>query len=41
MRVSEMVKLIKSIGCYVIREGSNHQIWYSPLTGKEFSIPRN
>ncbi len=41
MKVSEMVKLIRKIGCYKIREGNNHEIWYSPVTGKKFQIPRH
>ncbi|MBQ7157674.1 MAG: type II toxin-antitoxin system HicA family toxin [Bacteroidaceae bacterium] len=28
-------------GCYVKRHGSNHDIWYSPITGKTFAIPRH
>lgn len=23
------------------RHGSNHDIWYSPITGKKFEIPRH
>lgn len=41
MKVSEMVKLIKEIGCYKIKEGTNHERWFSPITGEEFSIPRH
>jgi len=41
MKVSEMVKLIKKIGCYKVKEGTNHEIWYSPITGISFTIPRH
>lgn len=41
MKVSEMVKLIKKIGCYKVKEGADHERWYSPVTGKKFSIPRH
>ena len=41
MKVSEIVKLIKKIGCYKVKEGTNHERWYSPVTGKEFSVPRH
>lgn len=40
-KVSEIVKKIKQKGCYKIREGSNHEIWYCPATGEEFPIPRH
>ena len=41
MKVSEMVKLIKEIGCYKDRDGANHEIWFSPKTGKHFEVPRH
>lgn len=41
MKYSELTKLLKRIGCYVIRHGANHDIWYSPLTGKQFPLPRH
>ena len=41
MRVSEIVKLLKKIGCYKVREGMNHEIWYSPVTGKRFPVSRH
>ncbi|MDE7211540.1 MAG: type II toxin-antitoxin system HicA family toxin [Lachnospiraceae bacterium] len=40
-KVSEIVKKLKRSGCYKIREGGNHEIWYCPTTGKEFPIPRH
>lgn len=41
MKVSEIVKLIREIGCYKVREGAEHERWYSPVTGKKFSVPRH
>ena len=40
-KVSEIVKKIKKKGCYKIREGGNHEIWYCPATGEEIPIPRH
>ena len=34
MRYSELKKLLTKEGCYLQREGRNHEIWYSPKTGK-------
>ncbi len=41
MKVSELVKELKRAGCFKTREGSNHEIWISPITGKKFQIPRH
>ena len=40
MRYSELEKLIKQSGCYILKEGANHTIWYSPITGKKFPVGR-
>ena len=39
MTGAEMAKQMKNIGCYKIREGGNHEIWYSPVTNREFPFP--
>jgi len=41
MRVSEFRKAIKKIGCRLEREGSNHEIWRSPITGEQFRLSRD
>lgn len=41
MKVSEMKKLLKQIGCRKIRDGANHEIWYSPITDRKFQVPRH
>ncbi|MCC8067483.1 MAG: type II toxin-antitoxin system HicA family toxin [Clostridiales bacterium] len=41
MKTSECNKLLKKAGCYVIRQGTNHTIWFSPVTGKQFAVPRH
>lgn len=41
MKTSELTKELKEIGCYIIRHGSNHDIWYSPITDKQFPVPRH
>ncbi len=41
MKVSEMKKLLKAIGCFKVKEGGNHEIWFSPKTGKKFPIGRH
>lgn len=41
MSVSELKKQLKQGGCFVDREGTNHEIWYSPITKKHFPVPRH
>ena len=32
MKYSELHKKLREAGCYIVRQGSNHPIWFSPLT---------
>ena len=41
MKYSELEKILKKAGCYVLKEGANHTIWYSPITGKSFPVGRH
>ena len=41
VRYSELEKELRKIKCKVIREGANHCIWYSPVTGKRFPVSRH
>lgn len=41
MTTAELVRLLKKHGCYLYRNGSNHDIYKSPITGKQFSVGRH
>lgn len=41
MKTSELIKLLKDSGAYLSRHGSNHDIWFSPKTGKSIPVPRH
>ena len=41
MKTSELIKLLKRAQCRRIRNGSRHDIWYSPMTNREFPVPRH
>lgn len=41
MKFSELKKILKKNGCKMVREGANHEIWYSEITGKEFPVGRH
>ena len=41
MKYSELEKLLREAGCEIEREGHNHTMWYSPITGKTFPVGRH
>ncbi|MBQ1734216.1 MAG: type II toxin-antitoxin system HicA family toxin [Lachnospiraceae bacterium] len=41
MKISEMKKLLRKNGCHFVRELTNHEEWYSPITKSSFIIPRH
>ena len=41
MKYSELHKKLKEAGCYPLREGGNHPIWFSPLTGNKFPTSKH
>ena len=41
MKYSELRKLLKDRGCIIDHEGANHEIWYSPITKKQFPVGRH
>jgi len=41
MKTSELIKLLKAAGCYIIRHGGNHDMWFSPTTGEKFVVGRH
>lgn len=41
MTYGELKRQLRKMGCFVLREGGNHEIWYSPTTGKQFPVGRH
>lgn len=41
MKTPELLKILNKNGCSLDHHGSNHDIWYSPITGKYFPVPRH
>ena len=41
MKYNQLYAELKAAGCYVGRHGGEHDVWFSPKTGKKFSIPRH
>ena len=38
---SELKKILKKNGCYFLRNGTSHEIWYSPITKQQFPVGRH
>ena len=41
MKTKQFCAEIRAAGCYIIRRGGNHDIWYSPITGRRWPIGRH
>lgn len=41
MKRSELLKILKKNGCKLMQHGGNHDIYYSPITGKSFPVWRH
>ena len=41
MKTQELLKLLRKNKCYILRNGSRHDIWYSEITRKQFPVPRH
>lgn len=41
MKTKDLLKMLLDSGCTLVRHGANHDIWYSPTTGKRFPVPRH
>ncbi|WP_280749848.1 MULTISPECIES: type II toxin-antitoxin system HicA family toxin [unclassified Parabacteroides] len=41
MKYSELIAELKAAGCFLVRHGSKHDMWFSPITGKRFPVPRH
>ena len=38
----ELVKILREHGCRLVRVGKgSHEIWFSPVNGKPFVVPRS
>jgi hypothetical protein len=41
MKYSELEPKLSDAGCYFLREGKNHPIWFSPITNQMFPLSRH
>ena len=40
-KVSEVMRMLKKMGCKCDKQGKNHEWWINPKNGKRFQIPRH
>lgn len=41
MKRKDLIKKLASLGCILVRNGSRHDLYRNPKTGKKQSIPRH
>lgn len=41
MKTHELKKILRKYDCYFLRDGGNHEIWYSPITQAIFPVWRH
>ena len=41
MKVNELERRLKAQGCYFVKHGKRHDLWFSPITQSFFPIPRH
>ena len=41
MKYNQFFAELTAAGCYVLRHGANHDIWYSPITKQTFPVSRH
>jgi predicted RNA binding protein YcfA (HicA-like mRNA interferase family) len=38
----DLARLLKDAGCHLVRQGKgSHEIWFSPISKRTFTVPRN
>jgi mRNA interferase HicA len=41
MKLRKLIKHLEANGCFFLRQGGNHTIYYNPVNGKISSVPRH
>ena len=41
MTTAELLRLLKKNDCTLVRNGGNHAIYFSPITGNQFPVGRH
>lgn len=38
LKYSEVERKLKKAGCFIVRQGKRHPIWFSPISGRSFPV---
>ena len=41
MKFNQLSRRLNKAGCFVVRNGADHDIWFSPITDKQRPVPRH
>jgi mRNA interferase HicA len=41
MKRTKLIRHLSKSGCYLLREGKRHSIYYNPISGRTSAIPRH
>ncbi len=41
MKRQELIRLVESLGCRLLREGSKHSVYFNPANNQTTAIPRD
>lgn len=41
MDIPELLRILRKNGCTIVRNGSSHDIHYSPVSKQKFAVPRH
>jgi len=41
LKYGELKKILRKNGCKIVKEGANHEMWYSKTTSKIFPVARH
>ena len=41
MTTAELIRKLKAAGCKFVEHRTNHDLWVSTRTGKQFTVPRH
>ena len=41
MKQNELFRRLRKAGCFIVRHGTRHDIWYSPITDKMYPVLRH
>lgn len=41
MKITELERKLIKQGCFFVKHGKRHDLWFSPITNSHFPVPRH